>query len=207
VNRLKVFETAFLVVGVLSATVAIQAWAVKPFEIPSRSMEPTLSVDQRVLVDRLTSNLGSDPDIGDVVVFHPPLSATPDEQAPGSNVPECGAPHPGDLRSPCSEPIEERAEQYFIKRVVAGPGDRLTIDQGVPVANGERVEGNWETIPCDPGACTFPGAITIPDDHYFLMGDNRPGSSDSRFWGPVPRDWIIGVAFATYWPPEKVGGL
>jgi signal peptidase I len=51
----------------------------------------------------------------------------------------------------------------------------------------------------------MPKEVTIPADHYFMMGDNRGRSYDSRFWGSVPRDWIIGQAFATYWPPDRVG--
>ena len=191
----------------MSAAVAIQAWAVKPFEIPSGSMEPTLTVGQRVLVDRLTSNLGSDPAIGDIVVFHPPLSAVPEEQDAGERLPACGVPNPEALDRACPEPVDERADQYFIKRVVAEPGDRLKVVGGVPVVNGAAVEGNWEIVPCAPGECEMPREITIPENHYFVMGDNRPGSDDSRFWGPVPRDWIIGTAFATYWPPRRIGGL
>jgi signal peptidase I len=51
----------------------------------------------------------------------------------------------------------------------------------------------------------LPKTITIPPDHYFMMGDNRGASDDSRYWGPVPRDWLIGKAFATYWPPDRIG--
>jgi signal peptidase I len=200
-SRLKVFETAFLLAAAVSAAMAIQAWAVKPFEIPSRSMEPTLTVGQRVLVDRLTGSFGDDPEIGDVVVFHPPVGAVDAEPR------ACGVPNPTELDRVCPEPFAEEADEYFIKRVVGEPGDRLKVIDGVPVVNGARVEGDWDTIPCGPHECDFPRDITVPDDHYFLMGDNRPGSDDSRFWGPVPRDSIIGTAFATYWPPRRIGGL
>jgi signal peptidase I len=61
-------------------------------------------------------------------------------------------------------------------------------------------------LPCQGGSsCNLPEEITIPPDHYFMMGDNRGSSDDSRFWGPIPRDWIIGKAFATYWPPDRIG--
>ena len=62
--------------------------------------------------------------------------------------------------------------------------------------------------PCgDASSCNLPDEITIPPDHYFMMGDNRGASDDSRYWGPVPRDWIIGQAFFTYWPPDRIGLL
>jgi signal peptidase I len=63
-------------------------------------------------------------------------------------------------------------------------------------------------MPChDSGSCDLPKTITIPPNEYFMMGDNREHSDDSRFWGPVPRDWIIGEAFFTYWPPNRIGFL
>ena len=95
----------------------------------------------------------------------------------------------------------------FIKRVVAGPGDKL-VDRGRPRDPQRQAPAGAFTIPCatDEG-CDFPKTVTIPADHYFMMGDNRGASDDSRFWGPVPRDWIIGGAFATYWPPKRIGLL
>jgi signal peptidase I len=174
----------------------IQAFVVKPYQIPSVSMEPTLDVGQRVLVNRVGYHL-SDPDIGDIVVFHPPAGA--------ENGQECGVQHSS--REPCPEPTEDQADTNFIKRIVAGPGDMLSIKNGHPVVNG--VEAQEDFIrPCGGSeGCTLPKEITIPPDHYFMMGDNRGSSDDSRFWGPVPRDWIIGQAFFTYWPPDRIGLL
>ena len=181
----------------LGLALAIQAWVVKPYQIPSESMEPTLDVGQRVLVNRFLYHF-DDPQIGDVVVFHPPKGA--DNGVCGkSGTPET---------EPCPEPTEERSDQNFIKRIVAGPGDTLSVKEGHPVVNGVEVKDEPFINPCGGGRqCNLPKTITIPADHYFMMGDNRGASDDSRFWGPVPRDWIIGEAFATYWPPNRIGGL
>jgi signal peptidase I len=105
----------------------------------------------------------------------------------------------------CPKPTAERSDQNFIKRIVAGPGDTLSIEEGHPVVNGEIKRDEPYILPCN--TCNLPKTITIPADHYFMMGDNRGASDDSRFWGPVPRDWIIGEAFATYWPPNRIGGF
>ena len=97
-----------------------------------------------------------------------------------------------------------RSDLNFIKRVVAGPGDTLSIQDGHVILNGKPQEEKF-IRPCDSGEeCTFPVPITIPPGHWFMMGDNRGESDDSRFWGPVPTAWIIGPAFATYWPPNRI---
>jgi signal peptidase I len=178
----------------LGLAYAIQAFLVKPYQIPSPSMEPTLDVGQRVLVNRFIYHF-TDPDIGDIVVFHPPVGA--------ENGTECGVTrNPGQA---CSKPTSEHSDENFIKRIVAGPGDRLSISHGRPVVNGETAEEDF-ILPCvGPNACNLPRPITIPPDYYFMMGDNRGSSDDSRYWGPIPRDWIIGKAFATYWPPRRIG--
>ena len=115
-----------------------------------------------------------------------------------------GEPEPGRV---CTRPTPEKADVNFIKRIVAGPGDRLSIVDGHVVLNGKPQKEPF-IRPCGGGeGCNLPTSITVPKDHYFMMGDNRGASDDSRFWGPVPREWIIGNAFATYWPPKKIGLL
>jgi signal peptidase I len=177
----------------------IQAFVVKPYQIPSGSMEPTLDVGQRVLVDRVLYHF-SDPDVGDIVVFHPPQGAVGGGQ-------ECGV-HPPP-HAACPEPTTQESDTNFIKRIVAGPGDRLRIVHGTPIVNGVKADENYDTNPCQPGKsdvpCNLPHAITIPPDHYFVMGDNRGHSDDSRLWGPIPKGWLIGQAFFTYWPPDRIG--
>ena len=187
-------ELVLIVAVALGLALGIQAFLVKPYRIPSESMVPTLEVGQRVLVNRIGERFG-DPDVGDIVVFHPPLGAEEGNK--------CGdTPPRGQV---CAVPTEERADVNFIKRVVAGPGDRLSIEDGHVILNGKRQPDDY-AIPCGGGdGCDYPAEITVPADHYFMMGDNRGASDDSRFWGPVPRDWIIGGAFATYWPPKRLG--
>jgi len=181
----------------LALALAIQAWLIKPYQIPSESMEPTLDVGQRVLVNRFIYDF-KDPKPGDIVVFHPPAGA--------DSGTECGIqPKVGE---PCPKPTAAESSQNFIKRIVAGPGDTLSVKNGHPVVNGVEKTDEPYTNPCgNAGACNMPRTITIPPGHYFMMGDNRGASDDSRFWGPVPEDWIIGEAFATYWPPDRIGFL
>ena len=186
-----------IVVVALGLALGIQAFLVKPYRIPSESMVPTLQVGQRVLVNRIGSRF-SDPHVGDIVVFHPPAGAERSNECGG------GPPPAGQV---CARPTKGKADVNFIKRVVAGPGDRLAIQDGHVILNGKRQSEPF-IEPCGGGeACDLPREIRVPADHYFMMGDNRGSSDDSRFWGPVPRDWIIGEAFATYWPPTRIGLL
>jgi len=192
-----VVEVVVIVALAIGLALGIKAFLVKPYQIPSESMEPTLDVGQRVLVNRIFTRLGDDPDRGDVVVFHPPA---------GADNNQCGAPQK--KGQACSMPTSEEGDTNFIKRVVGLPGDTLAIKNGIPIVNGKPYEGDFDIRPCHGlGDCDFPTPITIPPDHYFMMGDNRGASDDSRFWGPVPRDWIIGQAFFTYWPPDRIGTL
>jgi signal peptidase I len=193
-------ELVLIVVVALGLALGIQAFLVKPYRIPSESMEPTLDVGQRVLVNRVSGRLGT-PDVGDIVVFHPPTGAAPTDDSE----PRCGAKLVAG--QPCSRPVNHKADVNFIKRIVAGPGDTIAIRDGHAVRNG-KVQKESFINPCGGGPdCDFPKAIKVPPGYYFMMGDNRGASDDSRYWGPVPEDWIIGPAFATYWPPKRVGIL
>lgn len=187
----------------LGLALLIQAFLIKPYQIPSGSMEPTLDIGQRVLVNRFIYHL-NDPKAGDVVVFHPPAGVT----SGGADGNGCGVQKSGD--QPCPEATPGQADDTFIKRIVAGPGDTLSVKGGLPVVNGvvQQPDG-YEIRPCGAAGsgCDLPKEITIPEGHFFMMGDNRGQSDDSRFWGPLPEEWLIGKAFGTYWPPNRIGGL
>ena len=190
-------ELVLTVAIAVALALLIQAFIVKPYRIPSGSMEPTLHIGQRVLTNRLSTH----PSVGDIVVFHPPRGADLGNGVCGD--PVAGGGHP----EACNLPTQQESSQTFIKRVVGGPGDRISIVNGHVVRNG-TAEKDGYIAPCQDGSdCNFPKTIVIPPGDYFMMGDNRGFSDDSRFWGPVPGKWIIGVAFFTYWPPDRIGLL
>jgi signal peptidase I len=194
----------FVIVIAIAVLLAIlvQAYIIKTFVVPTGSMIPTLAIGQRVIVDRVSLHF-TNPSIGWIVVFRPPTGGV---QVP----PVCGKPQqPG---AACDASVGPRyTKEYFIKRVVAGPGDRLKIINGHVIRNGHREPDSYiracTTTPPPYGSngCNFPTEITIPPGHWYMMGDNRGESSDSRYWGPIPKDWMIGEAIFTYWPPDRIG--
>jgi signal peptidase I len=199
----QLLELVVIVAVALGLALGIQAFLVKPYRIPSESMVPTLKVGQRVLVNRI-GNRFSDPHVGEVVVFHPPAPANNEAGGHGPSG-QCGVEYNGGRACPTEYP--KQANVNFIKRVVAGPGDTIAISDGHVILNGKRQKESF-IRPCSPGAeCNFPTPVKVPPGHWFMMGDNRGESDDSRFWGPIPRKWIIGGAFATYWPPSRIGLL
>lgn len=196
------FELLLTVAIALGIAFGVQAFVVKPYKIPTGSMEPTLAVGQRVLVNRL---FGS-PHVGQIVVFHPPAGAEQGQCGTAS-----GAVAPGGAACDATNP--HSAAVNFIKRIVAGPGDTIYISRGHvyrrPMGAARFVRERDPYIKaCDAsGECEFPRPITIPADHWFMMGDNRGDSEDSRFWGPVPTSSIIGGAIFSYWPLGRLGTL
>ncbi|MBV9605940.1 MAG: signal peptidase I [Solirubrobacterales bacterium] len=192
-----------LTVGVAVALAfLIQAFLVKPYRVPSGSMEPTLGIDQRILVARIDTH----PRTGEVVVFHPPHGADLESN-------QCGDAQQGftmdgaPLAQACDRSLAGESSQTFVKRVVGAPGDVLRIVGGHVFRNG-KPEPDAYIAACDGAAeCTFSRSIRVPAGDYYMMGDNRGDSDDSRYWGPVPQRYIIGVAFFTYWPPDRIGVL
>jgi signal peptidase I len=191
-----------IVATALGLALAIQAFIIKPYRIPSGSMLPTLHINQRVLVNRIGTHFSS-PSVGDIIVFHPPKNYDQGCANPKEGQTDTGQ----NNAQPCAVAWSQRSTETFIKRVVGLPGDHISIQDGHVYRNGV-VEKDGYTDPCaGAGSCNFPAPITVPKDEYFMMGDNRGQSDDSRFWGPIPKSWIIGKAFLTYWPPGRIGFL
>jgi signal peptidase I len=164
----------------------VQAWVVKPYRIPTGSMEPTLDVGDRVLVNRLVYRFHG-PHRGDIIVFHPPGHGN--EAVRGA---------------------KGEASVTYIKRVIGLPGETIQITGGIVTVckpAGQNCHALKE--PYTEGARTAPryGPFMVPQGDYFVMGDNRGDSLDSRYWGPLPRRNIIGEAFLIYWPPDRIGLL
>lgn len=198
-------ELVVVIAVAIGLALLIQAFVVKPYRIPSSSMEPTLIVDQRVLVNRVAMDF-SGPHVGGIYVFHPPADAEQQLCGPTPHAVTLGA-------AACAMPDPREASVNFIKRLVAGPGDEIYVKGGHvfrKAAGGSHFVAEIDSYiaPCgESSECNFPTPIRIPAGHWFMMGDNRGESDDSRFWGPVPTGWIIGQAIVTYWPPDRIGIL
>lgn len=93
----------------------------------------------------------------------------------------------------------------YIKRVIGIPGDRVEVDQGTVIINGHSLKENY--VPLEFRDSTSMTARTVPPEEYFVLGDHRSSSNDSRAWGMVPRRYIYGKAVFIYWPFDKMGLL
>jgi signal peptidase I len=183
-----------LVILVLAAVFAvlIQSFLLKSFVIPSSSMSPTLQVGDRVMVDRVTLCFRK-PRRGDIVVFRfPPIS-----------------PEAENTTNPFYWPFEQIGETLhlshrgttpYVKRVVASEGETVELRKGKLYVDGKRIEESYAV----EDNSDF-GPVPVPEGHVFCLGDNRPNSRDSRFWGTVPTRSIIGRVFLIWWPPSRFG--
>ena len=175
-------ETGIVVVVAVVAALLLRAFVVQTFFIPSGSMEPTLNIGDRIVVDKLAYHLHG-VDRGNIVVFRRPA----DEN--------CGGTPVADL----------------VKRVIGLPGETISLtkgSKGYVEINGKRLDETW--LPSSEQGMTFPGPAgtpynlakpyVIPANHYFVMGDNRSDSCDSRYWGPIARSLIVGKVDVRVWP-------
>jgi signal peptidase I len=157
------------------------------YRVQSGSMEPTLPIGARMVVK------GSTPSVGAVVVYHPPEGFAAEECGPKPHLVKPGG-------AACDAPIPSVSKIKAIKRIVAGPGDEIYVREGHVYrkadGSGKFVRESDAYIRACGGRpeCDFPVPIRIRAGYWFLMGDNRGESEDSRFWGPVPAAWIVGVA-------------
>jgi signal peptidase I len=175
---------ALVLVAAVIVAVLFERNNVRTLRVASGAMEPSIAIGTRVEFE-----MGGTESLhrGEVVLFHPPMDA---EQM------LCGVAlrrvTPGG--AVCSQVGAKPATTLYVKRVVAGPGDILSIRGGRVIVDGEAEQESY-TKPCGKASvCSFPTPIIVPAGAYVLLGDNRGESNDSRFWGPVPRAWIIGHA-------------
>jgi signal peptidase I len=176
-------EAIIVVVVAVLVAVLLRAFVVQTFFIPSGSMEPTLQIGDRILVNKLSYHLHG-VDRGDIVVFSRP---------PTEN---CGGPEVNDL----------------VKRVIGLPGDVISVSSGYVYIDGKRLNESWlptseqgVTVAGPPGnSSNLAHAYRIPADNYFVMGDNRTDSCDSRYWGPISRSLIVGKVEVRVWPVSSL---
>src|SRR5205807_6558087 len=134
-KRNSLIELVVIVVIALGLAIAVQAWVVKPYRIPSGSMLPTLAIGQRVLVNRIGMDF-SDPHVGEIAVFHPPSGAEQEMCGPVPHTVKLGA-------AACAQPVPKQSGVNFIKRIVAGPGDVISIVEGHVIRNGKREQDSY----------------------------------------------------------------
>lgn len=190
-------EYAEAIVVAMLLAFAIRVFVVQAFKIPSGSMIPTLLIGDHILVSKLSYGLQWPQDCKFRASF-PPITCYS-----STTVVPFGTPQRGDVivfRYP------EDEDKDFIKRIVGLPGDVIEIRNKVVHVNGVPLDDRAYTQRIDPGTIggsvnprdNF-GPVTVPDESYFVMGDNRDQSLDSRFWGYVRANKIKGKAFRIYW--------
>ncbi len=167
------------------AVFLLKGYVVNPYRIPSSSMEPELHCAEpgfgceASYNDRVLANRFvlhfRDPERGDIVVFDPPQDV----------VEKCGA------------------GGTYVKRLVGLPGERIAVRDGVVYIDGNPLEEPYVAEE-RRGGDNF-GPVELGEGDYFMMGDNRSASCDSRRWGPIGRDDMIGPVLMVYWPPNRIG--
>jgi len=176
-----------IVIAVMLA-LFIRTWVVQAFKIPTGSMEQNLLIGDHLLVNKF--------------VFGPTASALERVVMPTTSV------RRGDI---LVFKYPQEPERDFIKRVIGLPGETLKVRQKRLYIDGEMLEEPYlrDQMPVlEEGMIALDrrdnfGPVTVPADHYFMMGDNRDNSEDSRFWGPLPHAYVKGKAMIIYWSYES----
>ena len=188
-------ELPVLLLIALGLALLIKTFLVQAFYIPSESMEPSLGVGDRVLVNKVVYHLHP-PRRGDIIVFEEPHPGN----EPDRNVFEAFWHWLTQGLGVSASP-----ERDFIKRVIAVPGETIEVKQGRLFINGRRLAEPYLSAPADRR--DYP-PTKVPPDNLFVMGDNRTNSNDSRFGlGFIPYDKVVGRAFVVIWPPSRVGWI
>jgi signal peptidase I len=174
-TRRAIGEWVGILVLALLAAFVVRTFIFQTFYIPSGSMEPTLQIGDRIVVSKLSYRIHA-PGRGDIIVFHAP----PREQS------ACADPQIKDL----------------VKRVIGLPGETISSRGNQVLINGKPIAQPWF-----PATALGPAIEpqTIPANQYFVMGDNRTDSCDSRMWGTLPRTDIIGHVVFRIWPINRIG--
>ena len=177
-----VFELVGVLVAAVLVAVLLRTFVVATYSIPSGSMEPTLQIGDRIVVDKLAYHLHG-VDTGNIIVFKTPQSE------------DCAGPPVADL----------------VKRVIGLPGQTVSLSRGHVLINGRLLAQPW--LPPAVRSETYPGPslqpyslhhpYVVPPGHVYVMGDNRPDSCDSRYWGPVPESTIVGKVDVRIWPLSR----
>jgi len=189
-------EVAVLFITALVLAIFLQAFFIKPYMIPSPSMEPTLTEGDRVMVDRITYHFRK-PRRGEIIVFrfnpNDPGNRTQGDNALSRSL---------DLLAEVLNVTHQEAVP-FIKRVVGVEGDIVELRGGELYVNGSPYPADYEFV--SDGSDW--GPAEVPEGTVMVMGDNRPNSNDSRRWGFVPLGAILGRAIFIWWPPGRWSGL
>jgi signal peptidase I len=209
-TRRAVIETAILVGLAIVIAVVLRAFVAQAFRIPSASMEPQLQVGDRVVVSRLAYDL-HEPRRGDVVVFDCPPATGCDDRADDVL--------PVRMIKTVAEALLLRQPEVeeFIKRVIGLPGETVEVRAKKVHINGSPLDEPYAHYLQPGGPSHFAettsadlrenyGPVLVPPDQYFVMGDNRDNSQDSRYWGFLPRGYIKGKALMIYWSYDTEGG-
>ena len=186
-------EVVMVVITALALVILIKTFLLQAFYIPTLSMFPTLGANERVLVSKAAFTF-DEPGPGDVIVFKDQDALPREEsffQTVRRNVMESLGLSAGDI-------------QDLIKRVIAVGGDRVGIRGNRVIVNGTPIQEPY----LNPGfTMADQPDVTVPEGHVWVMGDNRNNSFDSRRFGPVPLDDVVGRAFLRLWPLSRLSGL